>query len=285
MNREATIAADLEATWAERVRANRAQAERLRETMAGDFYAPVSGLFVADPRRTGEPALEVLQALARPDETWLDIGSGAGRYALPLALRVHDVIAVEPSAGMRRALRTGMGEHGIENLRVVPGTWPEALAALGDLPAADVALIAHVGYDIEDIGPFLEAMEAAARERCVAVLTDRSPGAVADPFWPVVHGESRVPLPALPELVELLRARGRDTEVIRVERSPRTFESVDALTAFLRRQLFIAEGGEKDIHFRASLPDMIVRRDGAWTLAEGPAGSVGVVTWGPANGR
>lgn len=285
MNREATLVADLEATWAERVRANREQAERLRETMGGDFYAPVSGLFVADPRRTGEPVLEVLQALARPEDTWLDIGAGAGRYALPLALRVRAVIAVEPSAGMRRALRTGLGEHGIENLRVVPGTWPEALSELGDLPAADVALIAHVGYDIEEIGPFLDAMETAVGERCVAVLTDRSPAAVADPFWPVVHGESRVPLPALPQLVELLRARGRETEVIRVERSPRTFESVDALTAFLRRQLFIAEGGEKDIHFRASLPDMIVRRDGAWTLAEGPAGSVGVVTWSPAAGR
>ncbi|HEY5628129.1 MAG TPA: hypothetical protein VIR16_01335, partial [Candidatus Limnocylindrales bacterium] len=168
---------------------------------------------------------------------------------------------------------------GIENMRVIPGTWPEALEELGPLPAADVAFIAHVGYDIEAIGPFLDAMEAAAGERCVAVLTDRSPAAVADPFWPLVHGEPRVPLPALPDLIALLAARGRQTEVVRVERSTRSFDSVEALTAFLRRQLFIAEGGEKDVHFRAVLPDLIVRRDGAWTLTEGPAGSVGVVTW------
>ncbi len=279
MTRNASLAADLERVWASRVRANRDQAERLRETGGGDFYAPVSALFVADPRRTGEPTLEVLQALARPDETWLDIGAGAGRYALPLALRVHGVIAVEPSAGMRRALRTGLDEHGIENVRVVAGTWPDSLEALGDLPAVDTALIAHVGYDIEEIGPFLDAMGYAARDRCVAVLTDHSPAAVADPFWPLVHGEGRVPLPALPELVELLRARGRTTEVIRVERSQRAFESVDALSAFLRRQLFIADGGEKDVRFRAILPDHIVQRDGAWTLAEGPTGAVGVVSW------
>lgn len=272
-------AADLETLWSDRVRANREQAERLRETMTGDFYAPVSALFVADPRRTGEPVLEVLQALARPDSTWIDIGAGAGRYSLPLALRVHQVIAVEPSAGMRRALRTGLDEHGIDNVRVVPGTWPEALDELGPLPAADVALIAHVGYDIEQIGPFLDAMEAAVRQRCVAVLTDHSPAAVADPFWPLVHGEERVPLPAMPELLALLEARGRSAQVVQVERSTRAFDSVDALTAFLRRQLFIEEGSEKDVHFRAILPDMIVRRDGAWTLAEGPAGSVGVVTW------
>ena len=277
-------APDLEASWAERVRANRVQAERLRESETGDFYAPVSNLFVADPRRTGEPALDALVAMTRPEDTWLDIGAGAGRYALPLALRVKEVVAVEPSGGMRRALRTGMAEHGIGNVRVVPGTWPDSLDELGELPAVDVALIAHVGYDIDGIGGFLDGMEAATRDRCVALMTDSSPGSVADPFWPLVHGEARVALPALPDLVELLRARGRDPEVRIVERSPRSFDSVPALTAFLRRQLFITEGGDKDVHFRAILPDHIARRDGGWTLKERPAGSLGVVTWSVAGG-
>jgi len=196
---------------------------------------------------------------------------------------VREVIAVELSAGMRGALRTGMGEHGISNVRVVAGSWPEAAERLGDLPAADVSMIAHVGYDIEAIGPFIDAMESATRERCIAVLTDRSPASVADPFWPLVHGEERVPLPALPDLLELLQSRGRTTEVVRVDRPPRTFDSVPALTAFLRRQLFIAEGGEKDVHFRAILPDHIARReDGGWTLADRPTGSLGLVTWSPA---
>jgi SAM-dependent methyltransferase len=279
--RSAASADRLESAWAQRVRENRDQAERFRETQTPDFYAPVSSLFVADPRRTDEPALAALLASATDEQVWLDIGAGAGRYALPLALVVREVIAVEPSAGMRGALRTGMGEHGIANVRVVAGAWPESIERLGDLPAADVSMIAHVGYDIEAIGPFLDAMEAATRERCVAVLTDRSPASVADPFWPLVHGEERVPLPALPDLLEILHSRGRETEVIRVERPPRTFDSVPALTAFLRRQLFISEGGEKDLHFRAVLPDRIVNRDGGWTLLDPPAGSIGIVTWGP----
>ena len=37
--------------------------------------------------------LDILLSLARPGETWLDIGAGAGRYALPLALHVREVIA------------------------------------------------------------------------------------------------------------------------------------------------------------------------------------------------
>ena len=264
----AAPAASLEDAWAARVRANREQAERLREDQpSSDFYAPVSSLFVADPRRTTEPALEALRALARHDETWLDVGAGAGRYALPLALAVREVIAVEPSVSMRNALRTGAGEHGVRNIRVVPEPWPDALASLGELPVADVALIAHVGYDIEGIGPFLDALEAATRRLCVAVLTDRSPASVADPFWPLVHGEERVPLPALPELVELLVARGHAPDVTRVERPPRTFDSIEALTAFLRRQLFVSPNVPKDLRFRAELDEHVAELDGGYKLS------------------
>ena len=272
----------LEAAWGERVRANREQAERLREGQpGGDFYAPVSSLFVADPQRTGEPALEVLRELARADETWLDVGAGAGRYALPLALRVKEVVAVEPSASMRQAMRTGISEHGIGTIRIVGAPWPDALAQLGAPPVADVSLIAHVAYDIEPIGPFLDALEASARRLCVAMLTDRSPASVADPFWPIVHGEERVPLPALPELLAVLGARGRQPHLERVERPPRTFESPSALETFVRRQLFIAPEGEKDVRFRHALRDRIAERDGGWTLSDPPAGSIGVVTWEP----
>ena len=62
--------------------------------------------------------------LARADDTWLDIGAGGGRYALPLARSVREVVAVDPSAAMLEVLRDGMREHGIANVRVVEGRWP-----------------------------------------------------------------------------------------------------------------------------------------------------------------
>jgi SAM-dependent methyltransferase len=278
---DATIADRLEAVWSERVLANREQAERLRETQLPDFYAPVTAQFVADPRRTDEPALDVLRASARPDHVWLDIGAGAGRYALPLALTVREVVAVEPSNGMRRAMQAGVSEHGIGNIRIVAGTWPDAADQLGPLPAVDVSLIAHVAYDIEPIWPFLATMEMATRERCVAVLMDRSPASFSDPLWPLVHGEDRVPLPALPELLEIVRAHGRDTEVLRVERASRTFATRDALVSHLRRQLFIAEGGAKDRRLQTLLPDLVAPGDSGWTLAEQPEATIGIMTWAP----
>ena len=279
-------AAELEAAWAERVRANRDQVDRVREVPDRDFYAPVSSLFVADPRRTGEEALDALLTLAEPDDRWLDIGAGAGRYALPLAAQVAEVIAVEPSASMRNALRTGKEEHGLDNVRVVAGAWPEALGSLGEPPVADVSFIAHVGYDIEEIGPFIDGMERAASRLCVAMLTDQSPASVADPFWPVVHGMERVPLPALPELVELLRARGRGTEIRRVERARgRSTRSGAWLrsspSAVDRRRR--GEGGA----VREALVGMARERDDdGWTLASPPVGSIGILlgrdlTWSP----
>jgi SAM-dependent methyltransferase len=275
-------AAALEAAWAERVRANRVQVDEVREVPDRDFYAPVSALFVADPRRTGEEALDALLAIADPDERWLDIGAGAGRYALPLALHVGEVIAVEPSASMRNALRTGRAEHGLDNVNIVGAAWPAALSELGEPPVADVALIAHVGYDVEEIGPFIDAMDAAASRLCVAVLTDRSPASAADPFWPVVHGVERIPLPALPELAELLRARGRTVRIERVARAPRTFDSFDGLATFLRRQLWVEEGGEKDRRFKEALSGMARELDDdGWTLRNPPVGEIGVMTWTP----
>ena len=275
-------AAELEAAWAERVRANRDQVDRVREVPDRDFYAPVSSLFVADPRRTGEEALDALLTLAEPDDRLAR--HRRGRRALRPAAgrpgrRGHRGRTLGVDA--QRA-RTGKEEHGLANVRIVAGALARGLETLGEPPVAEVSFIAHVGYDIEEIGPFIDAMERAASRLCVAMLTDQSPASVADPFWPIVHGVERVPLPALPELVELLRARGRSTEIRRVERAPRTFDSFDGLATFVRRQLWIAEDGEKEERFREALVGMARERDDdGWTLASPPVGSIGILTWSP----
>src|SRR5439155_14109851 len=129
-------------------------------------YAPVAGMFRADPRRRDEPTLAALRALIRPTDTVVDIGTGGGRYALPLALVARQVIAIDPSEGMLNVLRAGMTEHAIDNIEVIAGRWPAIASGIH----ADVSLISHIGYDVEEIGPFLNAMEAATRRMCVAVL-------------------------------------------------------------------------------------------------------------------
>ena len=239
----ADLARAIEASWGARVRANREQVERLREVPDGtDFYAPVSSLFRADPTRTDDPVLDALLALVRSGETWLDVGAGAGRFALPIARALDpsggSVVALDPSRSMLEGLLEIAEDYAVENVRTIEARWPLADArAVADFEA-DVALIAHVGYDVEEIGPFVDGMEAAAGRLCVAVLMEQVPAAAANPFWPPVHGEERVPLPALPDLLELLEARGRRAvgradrdraAPVRVARGPRGLRPAPAL--------------------------------------------------------
>ncbi len=270
----------LAAEWALRVRANRDQVDRVREIPDGaDFYAPVSRLFRADPDRTGDAVLDALVALVRPDEVVLDVGAGAGRYALPLARRVREVVAVDPSASMLDALVADAEALGITNVRTIAGRWPpsgpdDPLASL----QADMSLVAHLGYDIESIGPFLDALERQTRRICVAVLMAQSPAAGASPFWPPVHGEERDELPALDELVELVRARGGDPEVTELELSPRGYESLADARAAVEQQLWVAPGGARHERFLAELLQRTVERDGRWYLDDGPS-RIGIVRW------
>ena len=280
--------ADLEglvaAHWADRVRANADQVAGVRPTPdEADFYAPVTGMFVVDPARRDDPVLDALLALVRPGDTWLDIGAGAGRYALPIAAVAEQVIALDPSSSMLEALRDGAVRAGIGNVRAVEGRWPPdpvVRADLGEDPVADMALMAHVGYDVEAIVPFLDAMEAAARRKCVAVLMAESPAAIAAPFWPPVHGQARVALPALPDFLELLDARGVQLEVTMLASERRRWPDRDELLAFLRRQLWTSPGTGPDRRLEAAIEELMVSTtNGAVELAGLQARDIGIVRW------
>jgi CTP:molybdopterin cytidylyltransferase MocA/SAM-dependent methyltransferase len=280
------LARAIEESWGARVRANREQVERLREVPDGtDFYAPVSSLFRADPTRTDDPVLDALLTLVRSGESWLDIGAGAGRFALPIARALDpsggSVVALDPSRSMLEGLLEIAEDYAVENVRTIEARWPLTHARAVSDVEADVALIAHVGYDVEEIGPFVDGMEAAAARLCVAVLMERVPAAAANPFWPPVHGEERVPLPALPDLLELLEARGRRVSVERIAIEPRRFESREALEGFVRRQLWIDPAGPKEKRFQKALDTLAVQSADGWTLEGRGVGSVGIVTWGP----
>jgi len=288
-NPDVDTAADLayvaELAWADRVRRNREQVERFREAPDGtDFYASVSAIFRDDPDRRGDPVLDALRRHARPDDTWLDIGAGAGRYALPLARSVRRVIALDPSTSMLGALRESMAELAIDNVDVVEARWPagaDSPALKAALPV-DVSLIAHVAYDVEAIGPFLDAMEAASRRECLAVLMERSPASLAEAFWPPLHGEARIALPALPAFVDLLTARGQAPSVDMVETSRRRWASRDELVPYVRRQTWVAPGSSKDQRMLELLDEWLVTdADGAVELSVSEPLRVGLVAWRP----
>jgi SAM-dependent methyltransferase len=267
---------DLLDAWRERVQADLEQVNRCREVAdPTDFYAPVKDRFRMDPRRTDDETLNALVALARPADVWLDVGAGGGRYALPLALRVRKVVAIDPSPSMLSALTEDAAAAGIDNIDVIESRWPMA-----DPPAGAVALAAHVGYDIAEIGPFVDQLEAQASRLCVAVLGQSAMQTVAALFWEGIHGEPRVRLPALPEFLVLLTARGRIAEVTLVDRTPPTFETLEQAHAIARRQLWLEEGSAKDEALKRLVLETATERDGRYAFEWTPT-KIGIVSWSP----
>ncbi len=270
-------ATDLAEAWRVLVTAEKAQVEGLpNRPRPEDFYGPISESFRADPHRTGEELLDRLRALVRPDETWMDVGAGGGRYALPIALLAKRVYAIEPSPGMRDALAASVREHGIDNVEVFDERWPCESRA----PVADVSLIGHVGYDIADIGPFLDQMEAHTRRMCVAVLFESSPIADFAPLWQPVHGAKRVVLPGMRELTSLLFARGSVPEISIIALPPRTFENREAMLRSMRRPLWVLDGTPEDERLKAAVDRLAIEVDGGVALRPQPR-QLGIVTWEP----
>jgi len=274
----------VETAWADRVRANREQVDRLREVPDGtDFYAPVQSMFRADPTRTDDPVLAVLLGLVRSGDRWLDVGAGAGRFALPIARALDpsggDVVAIDASPSMLEGLREIAEDHAIENIRTTEARWPPPDGSAAAAVTADVVLIAHVGYDTEAIGPFVTALERASRRELVAVLMEHMPASAADAFWPPVHRETRVALPALSDFVELLRARGRAPDVQRITDERRRFESRESLEGFARRQLWIDPAGAKEARLQAALDELAVPDGDGWTIRGRSPVDIGIVRW------
>lgn len=257
--------------WLQIVEAEYEQVERLREWHDSDYYQPIARNFVDDPWRSGDEILDALRAFSRPDATWLDIGAGGGRYALPLSLTSRKVIAVDPSSGMRDALREEIDRHGIQNIEQLDLRWPEGSEGI----EADFSLAAHVGYDIRDINGFLDGMEHATRERCVMLMMDRAPSGGFEHLWEAVHGEPRLRLPAMRDIVHLLLARGATPEIRNFPRvhGPNTPEE---LLTSARRRLWLSEGSDKDQH----LQQLVAAVDLATDDFQIPA-LIALISWTP----
>ena len=271
-------AGDAIAAWRVLVAAEREQVESLpNRPRPEDFYAPVAEAFRDDPYRQGDPLLELIRPLARPDESWLDLGAGGGRYTLPLALAVRRIYAVEPSSGMRAQLNAGMREYGIENIDVYDERWPSAHS---EAPVADVGFMSQVGYDIEDIGPFVDQLEAHTRRMCAVMLYDRSPVSYFAPLWPAVHGEPRVLLPGLGEFVALLFARGQAPSLTTITLPQRGFADVEALHRASRRPLWVLPNTPEDERLATAVAELAVPVEGGIGLSARPR-VLGLVTWQP----
>jgi hypothetical protein len=143
--------------------------------------------------------LELIASDIEASDVIIDVGGGAGRMSLPLALRCREVINVEPSPTMAVGFRTNAAGAGISNTRIIEGEWPDV-----DAPAGSVALVNHVTYMTREIAPFIKKLEQAGRRR-VLITVNSVPGpSFQRVLYQLVHGEAEEIVPGHVELINVL---------------------------------------------------------------------------------
>jgi len=114
-----------------------------------------------------EELLARLKALARPNDTVLDIGAGTGRMTLPVAHFVRQVTALDHSPAMLDVLRRKMMQQHITNIEVYETTWEQAEVGPHDIVMATWSL-----YRQPDILFALRKLVNATRRTLVIAEAD-----------------------------------------------------------------------------------------------------------------
>jgi hypothetical protein len=157
----------------------------------------------ADPRGPLDPNLAVIASYIEADDVVIDVGGGAGRMSLPLALRCREVINVEPSPNMAMGFRRNAAGAGISNTRIIEGEWPDV-----DAPTGSVALVNHVTYMTREIVPFIKKLEQAGRRR-VLITVNSVPGpSLQRVLYQLMHGEAEEVVPGHVELINVIWEMG-----------------------------------------------------------------------------
>lgn len=266
--------------WKRRVEGHNLQSTRVQgESLwaSGEFWRPLMSNFKVDPHRTDDPGLNHLLSEVSADATVMDVGGGAGRFALPLALRCKHVVVVEPADSMVEALNEGARDAGIHNVTVVQEHWENA-----DVERADIVLSAHSVYGVVEAEPFIRKLEANARQKVIVFVLTEQPQSQLSPFWKPLYGEERIDLPALRELMNVLWELEIYPSLRMFSPTPvQMFESKEAAFEQLRHRLHVDNDSEVERRLRSAISDLLEETPDGLMIKGSKPRRLGVLTWNP----
>ena len=170
---------------------------------ADSWGGAAASRFRYDPHRALDANLEAIADYAQPEDVVIDVGGGAGRACLPLALRCREVINVDPSAGMQAEFEECAADAGIKNARFIMADWLEAAKVQGE-----VVITANVTYFVRDIARFVGKLEEASRRRVVMNVWSVPPPNQNAPLFRLVYGEDQEEAPGHQQLLPILWEMG-----------------------------------------------------------------------------
>lgn len=197
--------------------------------------------------------------------TVLDVGAGGGAASLPLAPPAARLVGVDTSRDVLKRFAETARSRGIEAV-TVEGSWPEVAGGIG---RCDVAVCAHVLYNVPDLEPFARALDAHVRRRVVTELTAEHPLAWMSDLWLRFHGLERPEGPTADDAEAALAQIALDVRRRDETRSSRMsgFERREDAVALVRRRLCLT--ADRDEEIADALGDRLHEGDGGWSA--GPA--------------
>jgi cyclopropane fatty-acyl-phospholipid synthase-like methyltransferase len=221
------------------VQARHDQQTRLATPFGESYWQRYAHTYRFDPFRAPEPQLAAALRYIEPGDEIIEIGGGAGRIGLPMALKAASLTNIEPSLAMREQFDIAVAEHHIGNATAIASAWP-----MDNAINADVVLTVDVTYFIADIETFIRAMHESARRRVMILTWTVAPPNVNANLFRAAFGEEESPSPGFRELLPIIWDQGivPDVQVVDQsftwpERSPTTEQeavqfAVEELAAF-----------------------------------------------------
>lgn len=144
-----------------------------------------------------------------PGARVLDIGSGPGTLAIPLAQRVREVTAVEPAGGMVTVLEENIRKLWIRNIRIVKEDW-ELIDADRHLSGPYDIVIASLSLSMMDIRGAIQKMDAVCSGSVNIYWFADMPFWERNYYeiWPEMHGSAYYPGPKVDCLFMVLCQMG-----------------------------------------------------------------------------
>ena len=228
-----------------------------------------------DIHRTDDPAVNALFDLIDSDTTVLDVGGGAGRFALPLATRAKHVTVVEPSEEAVGMLRERAAEAGLSNITVIRERWEDA-----DVEAADLVLCSLVLHHVPEGAAFITKMQEIAAGRVAIVEMMEAPSALEVPFYERVYGAVPTAMPGVPELLQLLWAMDIHPDITMLPpETPAMGRDRDEITRQLRRRFDVEENTPPDSRLLAALDELLEETPNGYTVSGIAPRRAAIITW------
>ena len=230
-----------------------------------------------DPYRTDDAALNALFAALGSGTEVLDVGGGAGRYALPLATRAKRVTVVDQSEDSLELLNTRAEEAGITNITVINEPWEDVQAQ-----QADMVLCSLVLHHVSEVVPFVSKLQDHANDRVVMLEMVETPGAVDRPFFERVYGSTPSNLPGLAKVMEVLWTMDIYPDLEMIAPEPVILApDRDAALEHMQRRLGVEEGSPEDERLRAAADELLEETPDGITVRGVAPRRQAVITWRP----